>query len=208
MKCEDVRAAYLIGDLDAPERYHLDHCAACMAATSSLDTGASVLQRQALWEEPSPELEEHVMALLSTRPSGRTNRRRIPMWLASAAAAVAMVVGVAALVAARTPDWTVTMAGTAAAPVASGTISGWNTDEGTRIALQVSGLERAPSGYVYELWFSSDGAEVSAGTFLSAADVRLVVGVVRKDFPHLTVTLEPLDGDPTPSATTLLESDI
>jgi hypothetical protein len=47
----------------------------------------------------------------------------------------------------------------------------------------------------------------SGGTFLDPARVELLVAVPRRDFPTLLVTLEPTDGDPTPSDVWVLASE-
>jgi hypothetical protein len=56
----------------------------------------------------------------------------------------------------------------------------------------VSGLDPAPEGYVYELWFSNPATRVSAGTFRTAGDVELWTAVSRRDYPRLWVTLQPV----------------
>jgi hypothetical protein len=104
------------------------------------------------------------------------------------------------------PDWVVSMPGTDLAAQASSTVSGWNTDSGTRMLLSIEGLDPAPDGYVYELWLSKGPVHVSAGTFTAAGDVELWAGVTRADFPRLWVTLEPLDEDESPSRSTVLDT--
>ncbi len=121
--------------------------------------------------------------------------------MVAVAAAVVAVVAVGAIVATRqaAPDWEVALAGTDAAPGASAIARGWNEPSGTRMELDVSGLDPAPDGFVYELWLSEGPIHVSAGTFRSAEDVQLWVGVRRSDYPRVWITLEPIDDDPGPA---------
>ncbi|MCH6556034.1 MAG: FAD binding domain-containing protein [Chloroflexi bacterium] len=78
-------------------------------------------------------------------------------------------------------------------------IAGWNAEAGTRVVLAADGLGAAPDGFTYELWFIGP-TPVSGGTFASAdGPVTMFVGVGRREYPRVAVTLEPLDGDPAPS---------
>ncbi len=104
------------------------------------------------------------------------------------------------------PGWEVALEPTDLAPAASASVSGWNTDSGTRLAIEASGLDPAPAGFVYELWFSAEDQHVSAGTFAAVDDVTAWVGVRRGDFPRVWITLEALDGDPGPSRSTVLDT--
>ena len=74
------------------------------------------------------------------------------------------------------PDWEVAMVGTEVTPLATGVVAGWNTDTGTRILVEVSGLGVAPEGSVYQLWFSKGSTNVSAGTFTDPSRVERASG--------------------------------
>lgn len=211
MNCEEIRAMYLAGEREDLTDAHMSECAACRAVRADLDAGRLSLSEPMTWEEPSPELENQVVALisgsrLSANPtSSRTQRRLMP--LAAAAAAVIAAVSLYAILRTPSPDWVVGMPGTELAPQASSTVAGWNTDSGTRMVLTVDGLEQAPPGYVYEFWLSQGPLHISAGTFTASGEIELWSGVSRAAFPRLWVTLEPLDEDESPSGQTVLDTE-
>lgn len=154
-----------------------------------------------LWENPT-EFESSLERIVP--PAGTGGGRR--WWLAggiAAALGVVVLVAVAVLTADRGPDWEVTLSPTELAPQASARVLGWNTDGGTRLYVELDGLDPAPEGFVYEMWFTKDDRHISAGTFTGGDGVELSVGVRRGDFPRLWITLEPLDADPGPFETVL-----
>lgn len=202
MKCEDVRAAFLAG-VDGPvEQAHLRSCSACQAKLDTLEVARGVLTSPAVWEEPAPELEDQVVGLITGLRRVPTTRRWFRYATGIAASVLVIAVGISFFL--NRPDWRIDM--TAGSPGVVADIAGWNTREGTRLALHAKGLGSAPEGFVYELWFSAGADHVSAGTFKDPSNVRLVVGVARLDYPHVWVTLEPLDGDPAPSSAVVLET--
>jgi hypothetical protein len=98
------------------------------------------------------------------------------------------------------PDWEITTAGVGPNESAVAVIDGWNVEGGTRVVLAAEGLAAAPVGFMYELWFIQGSTPISGGTFAAAEQpVDLFVGVGRRDYRRVAVTLEPLDGDPAPS---------
>jgi hypothetical protein len=208
MNCDEARARYLAGEENDEALAHLERCSACRS--SGIEATRRLLGDQTTWGEPSPELEEQVVALISGhRTSGTRGTRRLTGVIAAglAAAAIALAIGVYAIVHTASPDWTIDVPGTNLAPSASSTVSGWNTASGTRMVMTVAGLDPAPDGYVYEVWFSRGPAHVAGGTFTADGQIELWVGVARADFPRIWVTLEPLDDDPTPSGVTVLDSE-
>jgi hypothetical protein len=176
--------------------------------------GSTALSDPALWEQPSTDLEDRIMAALAAeeeRPTATatvvplaTKRRRRLTWLpAGIAAAVIALVAVAAL-RPDTPDWEVALGATDNAPGVTASVIGWNEPSGTRMELEIDGLAPAPAGFVYELWLSRGPVHVSAGTFHTPRDVTLWAGVGRADFPRLWITLEAIDdGDPGPGVNLL-----
>ena len=170
----------------------------------------------AIWEEPPPELAEQVTFVdrrlhrVPVAGIGTVERPRWPRWVwrAAGVAAVALVavVAVAALRPAG-PDWEVAIPGTDLAPGAAATVQGWNTEAGTRMVMNVTGLEPAPDGYVYEFWLSEGPIHTSAGTFRAGTEIVMWTGASRADFPRLWITLEPLDEDESPSGQTVLDTE-
>jgi len=202
MKCQDFRADFLAGELTEDHFSHLTTCASCRSEQDSLSSITEQLDDREMWAEPSEGLGEGIVASIgdqATPAEGRSRRGWLP------AAAVAAVVAAGAVVAAvlvaggGNPDWEVAFQGTELAAGAEGTISGWNTDSGTRVTIDADRLAPSPDGFVYELWFSADDVHVSAGTFVAADNVDLWVGVSRAEFRRVWVTLEPVDDDPAPS---------
>lgn len=210
MTCDEFRAAYLEGREDDATSLHLAGCVACRACQDSLDAGRLTIAEPAVWEEPSPDLGEQVALLLQgiEDPPRNTGWQRRAM--ASVAAVAAVLLLVAAVIATRSdaPDWTVDIAGTEEAAIAMGTIDGWRTPNGTRMVLNINGLDPAPDGYVYELWLSEGPIHVSAGTFTATEDVVLWSGVARRDYPRLWITLEAIDEDESPSPVTVMDTRI
>jgi hypothetical protein len=170
-----------------------------------LESGGIELAEPALWVEPSADLEASVVeAIGGERPAAPTavSWTRPLRWFVPLAAAAAVVIGFVTL--SNPPDWTATLGATDAAPGAVAVASGWNDDDGTRVELDVEGLDPAPDGFFYELWFSRDDIHISAGSFHGTAEgVTLWAGVRRSDFPRVGITLEPIDNDPSPGVNIL-----
>ncbi len=207
MTCEECRVLLLAGDENEDVHRHLETCASCRSELPALESNRMLLGDPSVWEEPEPGLGEQVVSLISgvngnTRPSG-------PRWwqaTIAVAALAAVVLGSVALFRSPSPDWEVPIPGTDLAPQAIGTVKGWNTDSGTRMLLEVDGLEAAPEGYFYEFWLSEGPVHISAGTFTNAEEVELWAAVARADFPRLWVTLEPIDHDESPTSQTVLDT--
>ena len=127
--------------------------------------------------------------------------------VAGVAAVALLVAGSWALLRSPAPDWEVALPGTEHAPEAMGVVRGWNVAGGsTRLTLEVSGLDPAPAGTFYEFWFSEGSRHISSGTFTVADGTEMWVGVARKDFPRLWITLEPIDDDESPSGLTVMDT--
>jgi Anti-sigma-K factor rskA, C-terminal len=207
MNCRDVRAALLAGETSEAISSHLDGCVECRRAVREIEVVRTDLTNDSLWAEPPAGLEDSIVAAItgSERTVGtesiptrtpereRWTRRTVAAMVGSAAAAVILVVGVLAMAnRAPAPDWEAAMIGSDATPSATAVVSGWNTDSGTRVVVEASGLAPAPDGFVYQLWFSEGSQDVSAGTFTDPSHVELTVGVARKDYPDVWIALQPI----------------
>jgi len=165
----------------------------------------SLLSGEAVWVEPSAELETRVRNLAL---DARAADARVwgPRTLLPVAVAV-LVLAIGAFLASGRPDWKIDLLATSAAPEASAVVSGWNEREGTRLELEIAGLPAvAPDAY-YEIWLTSpDGLHVSGGSFTGNGTVTAVVGVRRGDFPRIWITRELVDDDPAPSPETYFDT--
>ncbi|HUK68246.1 MAG TPA: anti-sigma factor [Streptosporangiaceae bacterium] len=200
MTSDDDRIAYLAGDtarpVDPGDREELDGLRALLADPST-------------WEEPSPALEDRVMATVAVasgaRPSpapGARSRRFRPGLLYTAFAAAAVVIAVAVVTlrgtgnsptqfkaALAAPNTAGAQGGAPAAPRAAGDATLTQTAAGWRIALNATGLPRLDNGRYYQAWLkNAAGILVPVGTFNQGPSVTLWAGVPPTDFPTLTVT--------------------
>ena len=209
MKCDSARAAYLAGEAANEHLDHLQSCVSCRSLAADLETTRRVLDLDAVWEEPGADLEERVVTLISgTRRDERQKSFGRAGWLAGAAAVAAVLVtaGVIAATRGSGPDWEVALPGTEAAPNATGVVSGWNEPAGTRLVFDIDGLEPAPVGSVYEVWFSRQAVHISAGTFTTEGRIEMWTGIARADYPRIWITLETLDTDESPSVYTMMDT--
>lgn len=212
MKCEDVRAALLAGDIDAPEHMaveaHLAGCRACRADQPLIDRLRAVLASPSLWEEPSSDLGDRIVGSLQRRRES-PDRIRVGRWVAAAAAVLVLAAtgfGLMQLGSAA-PDWTLDLAAVEPLPNAVAVVDGWATDTGTRMVVEVTGIEKAPEGHYYEIWLTApSGRHVSAGTFTGPGTVTAFAGVRRADFPRVWITLESVGGDLGPSSETYFDT--
>lgn len=204
MRCEEARAALLAGETDPRVEEHLSTCPSCRAEMGRIEEMRAALGDALTWLEPATGLEDQVMTLL-TPARARDDGRRLGV---VAAAVVAVILGgVVVWTATRPPppDWEVTLPGVG--HPGEVTVAGWNRDGATALRVSADGITPAPGGHVYELWLSRDGAYVSAGSFVTVDQpVLLSVGVSRRDYPRVWITLEPLDGDPAPSKQVLFDA--
>ena len=205
MSCAEILEAVARGRADDPSvANHLAVCPDCRARAESARALGRYLADPVMWEEPSPVLADRVLSAIDTE-SGRKDRP--PRWWKLAGAVAVLC----ALVAggwtwANRPDWAVELAPGPSAPQAGGVVKGWNQPHGTRMVLEVWGLDPADDGSYYEPWLTApDGRHVSAGTFRDSGRFEVVAGVRRSDFPRIWVTLEPADDDPGPTSRTVLD---
>lgn len=204
MNCRECRTHLLAKDITEATQSHLDECIDCQRVQASMQVSGDWLSNDVVWAEPSADLRSRFLGEFeeSAPPARNIGRRR---WVGAVVAAV-IAIGAIAVGISNRPDWEIDLVGTETAPLASASIAGWNDGNSTRLRLDPTGLPVAPDGSFYELWFSGPDGLISAGTFTTADPVELVVGVKRRAFPRIWVTLEQIDADPLPSGTTLLST--
>ena len=164
-------------------------------ATPLNSSTEALLRSSALWDEPGTEVAAEIFSQVGQRETGR----RFLAWTIGIAAAVTVAVVVLISLTAQDPDWTIDVV---AAPESGiwGEVSGFDEPTGTRVVLEIHNLEPAETGTFYEVWWvHPDVGVVSSGSFLETDTIEMWVGVRRSEFPKMLLTIEPSDGDPTPS---------
>jgi len=171
------------------------------------------------WAEPPAGLLDEILAGIDSeraglvRPAaGRDGRRRqihirrtVRAGAAALLAAAAIVIGLVVTRGPATVD--VALAGTRLAPGASATAKLHATPSGLAIELDVSGLPPSPRGYYYQAWMKGPRGLVTIGTFHlrgGPGTVELWSAVSLADYPAITVTQEPEDGNPSSSGQVVL----
>ena len=215
---------------------HLGSCERCRAAAAELEVTAALLARSAAPVAPPADLEQRALSAVRDiaegnpparlEAAGARPRVRLPRWswprrlAAAGAATAALAVGVfGGMLLARDPGLPGTPELETALSSPSGataTASVRMTGVGRVIELHSDNLPILPKGEYYELWFVGEGDRrrapnrISAGTFHPDANgrssVRFAAAVDPADYPRLTVTAEPGDGDPRRSGRTVLVS--
>jgi hypothetical protein len=195
---------------------------------SELSLLAELLGDPSTWAEPATGLEDAIVSAVeqappgtaresapsranATRPESPARRRRVE-WLAGpAAAAIALVIGIAALTGGGTgADFTGNLAATAAAPAARATAHITKNQAGFRFVLDAHGLPKLPVGQYYQAWLKDvHGTLVPIGTF-SSSDGRVTLwsGVSPTDFNVISVTIEAADGDQGSSGRRVLTGEV
>ena len=207
MNCEQYRAEYISGVETEEGTRHVAGCVSCSEIRPKLRSLRAELAEPAVWEQPSAHMEDTLVSTIGTASVPRQRRRpRGRWWGAVAAVTVAAVAAVAVWPRGTSADWELPLVATPLAATANARARGWNTELGTRVEIDVRDLAAAPDGFVYELWFSRDHLHISGGTFAGSGKAELSVGVSRRDFPRVWITLEPIDEDEAPSGQTVLDS--
>lgn len=191
------------------------------------DDLSSLLADPALWAEPSPDLEDRVVAAIAqersapeaatenVHPLPAARRPQSSRWrvVAGVAAAVAIMVGTVAVIASDdgtdAPQLDVALIATDLAPAAEGRATLSSTASGWRIELDATGLDRLAEGRFYQAWLiDRDGVGVPVGTFNEGEQVTLWAGVSPLDYRELSITEEVADGDQTSSGRRVLSGTI
>jgi anti-sigma-K factor RskA len=214
MREHDELSAYLLGWLSPAEaasfEAHLRDCDACRSELGELESLPGVIARAAPPFEAPRDLEARTFAAIGradgagrrSSPARRARWRRPPL-LAGAAAALAAVAAAIVIVAGGGADGErIRLAGGDADVLADVVTTG----VGREVTLTIRRLEDPRPDGLYELWFVAPDDtrrrphRVSAGTFhpddSGRGRVRLVAAAAPEEYPRISVTLEPSDGNP------------
>ncbi|HSB85359.1 MAG TPA: anti-sigma factor [Ilumatobacteraceae bacterium] len=159
----------------------------------------ALLGDPSLWEEPSADLENRVVADIAAERRVvvplRSPRRRWPGQLVAAAvgaAAAALIVVAVRDNDSRRADAEVALGGTDLAPGVAGKAEITSLSSGIRIDLAVPGLPRRDGEEFYQGWLKNCAGDalVPIGTFHDLSEATGWAGVSSADFPLLTITRE------------------
>ena len=222
MATDDERIRYLVGD-GAPAPIDDDERA-------ELDAVRALLVDPALWDEPSADLGDRVVAAVTAErgsptvplapppttaplsaplaapvPVGARNprRSRALTFLAGAAAAAVVALAISLVPRGSSGGDRIALAGTELAPGSSGSARILKRESGLRIELNASGLPRRDGRLFYQAWLKGAAGLVPIGTFHTGDHVVLWAGVALEDFPTISVTQEEV-GDQASSGRSVL----
>jgi hypothetical protein len=188
---------------------------------TELDRVRALLSDESLWINPPPDLAESIVRRIETEPvdaAPRVGARRAT-WarmsvIGGLVAAAALVVAVLVVGRVAGPDGATQVAftGTELAPAATGEATMRETESGVAITLRLERLEPAPAGFYYQAWVAGPAGSVPIGTFhIRDGDeepIELWSGVDTADYPNVTVTIEPEDGNPASSGLQVLVGEL
>lgn len=193
-----------------------DRTADAGGGPTGFDDIARTLSDRAVWAEPPVDLADRVVAdITRARLAAGDDEAvpapvmRLPRWrgwaVAGTVAAAAAALVLLLVVPQAGPRFELEATALAADATAVAMIE--STPSGDAITLTVRGLAPAPAGSFYQAWVRGDRGLVSVGTFHMRGgdgEVELWSGVDVADYPVLSVTLEPEDGDQTSSGQAVL----
>ena len=195
------------------------------AVSDELKATRVLLAEPAVWEEPSIDLPDRIVAAVRATPQigapevtpvrdlSATREKRRSMWASRGVAAaiglaagIVLAVSVASLGGGSDDGDELALVATDLAADASGSATVAERAAGFEIVLDIDGLDRAPAGFFYQGWVKGPKGLVTIGTFHTGGHVVLWSGVDLADYDTLTITLEPEDGDPASSGQLLLSA--
>jgi anti-sigma factor RsiW len=214
MRCEEARAAMLSGSDVEPVRQHLATCQVCRSEQPMWAKLSSTLSSHSQWEEPSSDLSERILQTVRGQDERdhadkrtQPEHQRTALFVGVAVTLLIALAGTLFATRSLSADWEMTLASSEELPEATAVIRGWSTSMGTRMVLDINGIEDAPSGSYYEIWMTApDGRHISAGTFSGSGRVTAFAGVRRADYPRIWITLETADDDLGPSPETYFDT--
>ena len=216
-QARELLGPYVLGDLEPDEEWvverHVAECAACRDEERGLRETHEQLAGASIAASSAPlYLKARVLSALPARDGSEmpTNVERRSFWFIQrvnrAVMAATMVLLIVVLPAVATSSdffdhtRTATLTPTELAPEAGGELEVQGSGPNVEADLEVWGLPRPGPNEYYGLWFSKDGARVSAGSFTVDPDGRskLSGGVPQPagDYQRVDVTLEKLSEEP------------
>ena len=172
-------------------------------AHSSSTVLSSTVPKSTVPGAPADELSQR-RAKRAARGEIAVKMRRTPWVIGVAAALVASVVFTRAQLTKVVFDSQGSLAATTLAPGASATFKTKAETAGVRVALDARNLPDPGPNSFYEAWVSDGTIRIPIGTFSKGGRVVLWSGVPLARFPAISVTLEPIDGDPSSSGQVVL----
>ncbi len=209
----DLLGPFVMGDLDPSEEReveeHLEGCPSCREEAEALRLAHErLVEFAAASEDPPPRLKDRAVAGLP-RPAPR----RIPSWVAAAAAVLFVALGLAygpSLLGSREVI-AATLEPTGRAPEAGGEVEIVGRDENMEVRLEAWGLPACEREEYYELWLVEGEERVSAGTFSvgESGEVEVVLNAPRfaDSYPQVGITAE-RDADPRPGDAKMLGGEL
>ena len=231
----ELLPAYALGCLD-PEDYalvtrHLEDCATCRIELETYRATAEELALAVVEDEPSPQLQQQLMARISPAPAlAAPERPRARWWQAlvhrlhpvSSAWAAAGLLLIVALLIGNLWLWqqvrqleadsrpaamrTVALSGTDAAPAASALIV--ISSDGDHGTLVVEGLPPLGPEQQYQLWLIKDGQRDSGAVFSVDEEGYGSEWVMAPEplarYSAFGVSIEPAGGSPAPTGARVL----
>jgi hypothetical protein len=193
---------------------------------TSFEEIGSLVSAAPLEKEPPVDLEARSLVRAGVLDSMVNPRRsrwsKVAMILAPSLAATALVFGLLAT------EWRSRFIeledifGEMGRPLATQQLTSFNTSNSAQaelfdstqetyhLVLRTYDLPATPEGYRYELWLSGERGTVSAGSFsVQGPEDRVFVFTVSVspwEYPDLEITLEPDDGNPDHTGTTVMEA--
>ena len=156
---------------------------------------------------------ERERASFAPAPATRRSRRRAPVLLGAAAAALLAVVAIAGVLATRGGDAgeEFQLAATELVPDASADATVEATGSGLSITLSVEDLPPAAPGTFYQAWMKGPDGSIPIGTFHARdgdGPIELWSGVDAARYPTMTVTIQQEGAGPESSGRVVLSGDI
>jgi anti-sigma-K factor RskA len=216
-RTRDLLGPYVMGDLPAEEERtveeHLENCSSCAGEADSLRLAHErLVEFAAVAETPPPHLKERALGGMPG-PVPRPAERRIPPWMA-AAAALLLALGVAygASLLGGGGVAAATLEPMGEAPEAGAEVNVQGSGENLEVSVDAWGLPPCEREEYYELWFVEESGEhVSAGSFTVGesgdAELDLTAPQFATSYQRIGVTVE-RDKDPRPSGVMMMGGEL